>query len=333
MSDIEKSFNYLHDNIPQWFQDVAAVEEKIVKMQSELAKVPVSRSPPMKRKTGSVESIRGLDAIREEPGSSTAAHSSPFTSRKRKTPSVLSGQASGPSKYRSRTMVVVYYDGQIQKSFETLVRAIGTGRNMLRKGKMAAKMDEMAALAGSDDDDDDDDDDDAVMSKIGYRHRTGLSSMRTRAAMMRSGRGPNNSNSTPVGLFDSTDKALEQAQGLCERAAHQSLREGDCRKELDGVRKHFEEVLETAKKEVTKYAERKEKEAQQAAQQELIVKLQTPIPAPVPESKAILPAEIRPATGTTPTTTKVVDIEVDDEEDDEDDIDFVMPPIRLTSRV
>lgn len=326
MSDVEKSFTFLHDNIPQWFKNVAEIEEKIVSMQNELSKVPMSqRSMPMKRKTGSVESIRDLDAIIEDP-STSASQPSPFATRKRKTPSVLSGQASGPTKFRSRTMVVVYYDGQIQKSFEQLVRAIGTGRNMLRKGKMAAKMKAMTALADSDNDDDDDDG--AIMSKIGYRHRAGLSSMRTRhAAMLRGDMG--NSTSTPVELFDTTDKTLELAQGLCEKGAHQSLRDGDCRKELDGVRKHFEEALQVAKKEIAKYAARKE-EGQAAQQEEPAKSTPTPV-SPPPEPKKIIPSTI-PTVGTVHTTSKVVDIEVDDDEED-GDMDFVMPPIRLTSRV
>lgn len=328
MSDIEKSFTFLHDSIPQWFKDITEIEEKVAKMQSELAKVPVSRSPPMKRRTGSVESIRDLDAILEEEGSSSAAQQSPFVSRKRKTPSVLSGRQSGPAKFRSRTMIVVHYDGQIQKSFEQLVRAVGTGRNMLRKGKMAAKMDAMAALAESDDDEDENDD--AVMSKIGYRHRTGLSSMRTRAAMFQGNTNNNNSTTTPVELFDSTDKTLELAQSLCERAAHQSLRDGDCRKELENVRTHFEEILDTATKEVTKYAARKEEE-QRKAQPESKAELSPPTPALTPEPKKQLPTEIQLTAGAMHTTSKVVDIEIDDDEE-EDDMDFVMPPIRLTSR-
>lgn len=329
MSDTEKSFTYLHDNIPQWLKNITEIEEKVAHMQSEMAKVPVSRSPLMKRKTGSVESIRDLDAILEDPSSSTAAQQSPFATRKRKTPSILSAHASGPTKYRSRMMIIVQYDGQIQKQFESLVRCIGTGRNMLRKGKMAAKMEALAELAGSSDESEGDDDN-LVMSKIGYRHRGGLSSMRSRPGMRGLGARPG-SNASPEAVYDSTDKALELAQGLCERAAHQSLRDGECRKEMDGVRRHFEEVLQTASKEVEKYKARKEKEAEQAAAkaQEEIVESPTPTFTPMDVEPKPTPPVIRATTATAPTTTKAVDIEIDDESEDDD---FVMPPIRLTSR-
>ncbi|KAJ4301432.1 hypothetical protein N0V90_003524 [Kalmusia sp. IMI 367209] len=328
MTDIEKSFTYLHDNIPQWLKNVSEIESKIIAMQSELAKVPVSRSLPMKRRTGSIESIRDLDAIREEPESSGGAHQSEPTTRKRKTPSALSGQQSGFMKMRSRTMIVVNYDGQIQCAFEQLVRAIGTGRNMLRKGKMAAKMDAMATLANSSDEEDGND---VIMSRIGYRHRAGLSSMRSPAAMLRM---TENNTSTPVERFDTADKALEQAQALCERAAHQSLREGDCRKELDGVRGHFEEVQAVAKSEVARYAAQKlvamEKERQEAADLGSKPGKRTTIPVPDLE-KEITPTTISPAIGTY-STSRVVDIEIDDDED-ADEMNFVMPPIRLTSRI
>ncbi|KAF2188175.1 hypothetical protein K469DRAFT_703637 [Zopfia rhizophila CBS 207.26] len=329
MSDIEKSFTFLHENIPSWLKNLTEIEEKVKNMQNEIAKVPVSRSPPMKRKTGSVESIRDLGAIMEEASASAVAHQGPsVANRKRKTASVLSGNASGPSKYRSRTMIIVYYDGQIQKAFETLVRSIGTGRNMLRKGKMAAKMEALTELAGSDDDDDGDDAD-PVMSKIGYRHRAGLSSIHaTRArATIRGLRGGSSTSTSPE-MFDSTDKALENAQGLCERAAHQSLRDGNCRKELEGVRKHFKDVMEKAATETAKYSARKEVSKEEPKVETSL----SPMEMDHPRPSSIPVADIRPIPVVTPiVSSKPMDIEVDDDEDD--DADFVMPPIRLTSRV
>lgn len=335
MNDIEKAFSFLHDNIPQWLGNAAEIERKIVAMQSELSKIPVSRSLPFKKRTGSIESIRDLDAIRERPETQSAEAEAeaiqpePIT-RKRKEPSLLSEQQSVPTKLRSRTMIVVNYDGHIQTAFEQLVRAIGTGRNMLRKGKMAAKLEAMAALAGSSDDDDDDDDSNAIMSKIGYRHRAGLSSMRTRGMMRMS-----DPAGTPTERFDTADKALEESQALCERAAHQSLREGDCRKELNAVRKHFDQVAEIAKGQVARYVSQrlvaKEKEQQMAATLEANLERRSANPLP-PVEKERVPTVALPATRIY-TNSKVVDIEIDDEEEDSEDINFVMPPIRLTSRV
>lgn len=326
MGDSQTSFAFLHDNIPRWLDNVADIDAKIVAMQSELSRMPVSRSLPMKKRSGSVESIRDLDAIREEPDTSaTGAHQSEPNGRKRKDPSLLSGQQSGPSKLRSRAMVVVTYDGKIQASFEQLVRAIGTGRNMLRKGKMTAKLDAMAAMAGSSSDDDDDECH-AVMSKIGYRHRA-LPSMRARGVM----RMTVTTSNTPVERFDSADKALEEAQALCERAAHRSLREGDCRKELGGVRRFFNEVAELARTEVAQYAAQKLESGGKQPTQGLLPDSIPPKPSLIPHvHKELIPTIISPVIGTN-NISKVIDIEIDDEEDS-DSGSLIMPPVRLTSR-
>lgn len=340
--DIEKAFTFLHDDIPSWYTTLTEIEEKLARMQTEMAKVPVAKAPPMRKKTGSIESIRDLDIIREDSAAPPSSQPTPFASRKRKTTSVASGHASGPIKYRSRNMIIVQYDGEIQKQFESLVRSIGTGRNMLRKGKMAAKLDALADLAGSDDDSEgSEDDDEQVISKIGYRHRAGLSSMRARAFMGASA-APAPNTKTPPELFESTDKLLEQAQGLCEKAAHQSLRDGDCKKELADVRKYCKDVRETSVTEVAKCKARKEKEAEEAknkphkkhADTEVSTTATTPEPTvstmTMFEAKPSMP-NIKSAPPTIIPTSKGLDIEIDDNEDD-DDTSFVMPPIRLTSR-
>lgn len=348
MSDIEKSFKFLHDNIPQWLQDITSIEDSVTAMQDEVVKVPMSLHPFPKRATESMESIRPdiVDAVERGAALLHGQQTEPAENRKRKTLSVLSGPGSGPSRYRSRTMIIVTYDGDMQKSFELLVRAIGTGRNMLRKAKMEAKMNELAALAGSSEDEDeaDEDEDEAIMAKISHRPR--MSSMRVRAAARSGGQlggGGGGGASAPVALFDTTDKTLEHAQSLCEKAAHLTLRDGDCRKELEGVRKSFTDVLEIAKTEVTKCNAIRLQEPQIVRSQDSpdttvssaeppykrhFPQISMPPPKPQVEPKDTLPSI---PTSTPPIAPKIMDIEVDDEEDD-DDLDFVMPPVRLTSR-
>jgi hypothetical protein len=127
MSDIEKSFTFLHDNIPQWLQDLVELEKTVAAMQESVVKAPVSVSPFAKQTTESIESIKHdrMVAIAEDAAPSPAPRTDPLATRKRKTHSVLSGRGSAPARYR-RAMVVVDYDGDMQKSFELLVRAIGT---------------------------------------------------------------------------------------------------------------------------------------------------------------------------------------------------------------
>ncbi|OAL04047.1 hypothetical protein IQ06DRAFT_291668 [Phaeosphaeriaceae sp. SRC1lsM3a] len=336
MSDVEKSFAFLNDNIPQWLQDITGLEEKVAAMQEDVIRAPVLASPFPKRRTDSIESIKHdrMGAIKEEAAPSQSGQTDPTAGRKRKTMSIQSGRASGPSRYRPRTMVVVKYDGDMQKSFELLVRAIGTGRNMLRKAKMEAKMNELAALAGPSDDEDeaDDDEDEAILAKVSYRPH--MSSMRTRQQ-------PSSGAITPAAIFDTTDKTLEHAQVLCEKAAHVLLRDGDCRTELGGMRKNFSDVLETAKIEVTKCTAARTQEPQSVASHdsaETTTSIAEPsykkhfpqlsrLP-PEPQQKTMLPSA--PLLVAPTNSSKVMEIEVDDDDDD-DEPDFVMP-VRFTSR-
>lgn len=327
MSDIEKSFAYLHDNIPPWLKSLSEIEDKIAIMQKEISKVPVS---PMKRKTVSVESIRDLDDILDASKSPVQA----LQSQRRN--DITSASPSTMARNRSRAMmIIVYYDGQIQKEFEQLVRNIGTGRNLLRKGKMAARAAALAELESSSSDASDNEDMDDIRSKIQYRRRAGLSSMRARPSARTQNNATSN-NSTPESLFEAADKKLEDAQALCERAAHQSLREGDCRKELDGMRKHFQHVLDSATTEVAKHKARREQEAAKRASTEAKRLSATSTSSPrSPSSQMDLDIKpvvsVKPSTPALQVTTQSVDIEIDDNDDDED-LDFVMPPVRLTSR-
>lgn len=322
-------------------------------MQDEISRVPASQSPFAKGKTGSMESIRPekLDVVAEESTPSNITPINPLGSRKRKSPSVTSGRASGPIRYRPRTMVVVNYDGDMQKSFELLVRGLATGRNMLRKAKMEARMAEMAAIAGSSESegDDDEEEEENIMSKISYRPR--MTSLRVRAAAARAGGrgGMSSGPAPPAELFETTDKTLEQAQELCEKSAHLALREGDCRTELKLVRTHFENVLSTAKTEVIKCAATRTQPPQitqdrdtsdtSVSSMEPSYKRHFPnisTPKQKPESEAKLEpvttqSTFRAPMATTITAPKTLDIEVDDDDEDED-TDYVMPPVRFTSR-
>lgn len=344
MSDIERSFTFLHDNIPQWLQDIARVEERVTAMQNENERIAISHSP-FGKQTASNASIRPekLDVIDEVAAPASGSPTDGLGSRKRSL-SVSSGHVSGSSRHRPRTMVVVKYDGDMQKSFELLVRAIGTGRHMLRKAKMEAKMNEMAALAESSDDEDDvdeDEEEDVSLSRVNYRAR--MSSLRARSAARRSGRlGVSSGVATPAELFDMTDKTLEQAQELSEKAAHLILREGDCRKELEAVQQHFASLLETAKTEVAKCNARKssqdppELQAHETSDTSLSsieaeipsYKKNTPPQTSLPGPESDAQSKSDPNASMPP---KIVDIEVDDDDDDEDD--FVLPPVRLTSRL
>lgn len=153
-----------------------------------------------------------------------------LSQRKRKTASVCSDRQSGPLKYRSRSMVVVYYDGEIQKRFEDIVRAIGSKRNSLRKGRTAAQVYELAPSMTGGNDTADGERNAAHQPRLAYRT----------ARMRQSPRGGKSIEGLEA--YDKLDAYLEKAQAQCERAAHQVLRDGDCGMEIHVAKERFTEA-------------------------------------------------------------------------------------------
>ncbi len=77
--------------------------------------------------------------------------------------------------------------------------------------------------------------------------------------------GPDFGDDDKQSTFDEADKDLEITQSLCEVAAHQFLRDGDCRVEIEGMRKKFENCRAIAKREVERL---KEEEAREQKEEE-----------------------------------------------------------------
>jgi hypothetical protein len=149
-------FEYISNNVPSWISTLEALEVSVQEKQAELSRIPV---PVRKlKKVGSNESLRPLSNS-DEGGNLESMASAPqqadmadppttedlaINRRKRKTTSIASN-ASLPTKFRSRSMIMVYYDSEIQKSFEQLVRNIGTARNNIRRARMANRMEAVSS--------------------------------------------------------------------------------------------------------------------------------------------------------------------------------------------
>ncbi|CAD6448480.1 07ccb300-9706-4137-9678-5f04e468e32c [Sclerotinia trifoliorum] len=88
----------------------------------------------------------------------------PAILRKRKTESLASGTSQAP-RYRTRSMIIVYYDSAVQTAFEELVKFVSGNRNAMRKGKMAAKMAEMRRAAEMEAEEESDDESESEASK------------------------------------------------------------------------------------------------------------------------------------------------------------------------
>ncbi|CAK7213321.1 hypothetical protein SEUCBS140593_001799 [Sporothrix eucalyptigena] len=255
--------------------------------------------------------------------------------RTKRTDSVVS--AEGAPKYRTRSMIIVYYDSYVQSFFEELVKFVSAQRNMMRKAKMAAKVAHIKRMAelempttgdtmaveppqvssgsnsGSDspadklvvDMDDSpiavgpkleiDDtpapatttemtttassglptdltaDSEGGLPKLNYRRTLNMRSPGMMAAgrpmyLRASGREGYLSRTTgglggakgmsltgtpqPPDVFDELDRGLEYVQSMCEHAAHQFLRDGDCNEEIANIKRRLSETKEQADREM-----------------------------------------------------------------------------------
>ncbi|KAI2617571.1 hypothetical protein GGS26DRAFT_406822 [Hypomontagnella submonticulosa] len=211
------------------------------------------------------------------------------TLRKRqKTDSMVSNE-NNVSRYRSRNMIIVYYDSYVQSFFEELVKFVSMQRNSMRRAKMAAKVAHIRRLAELEIPDDDDDDgvggggsgelkpsnsliaadpnpaaseskpDELEPPKLQYistrrmgprNLAAGRMSMRVSQCGLNGGLGSLQDGRRDV--WEELDKSLEFVQGMCEHGAHQFLRDGDCSDEIDKIKIRLAQTKVAADKELAR---------------------------------------------------------------------------------
>lgn len=241
------------------------------------------------------------------------------------TESMLTGD--GPalaSKYRSKSLVIVYYDSYVQSFFEEVVKFVSASRNLMRKAKMAAKVAEIKRMAelempedsseGSDEDfgngiaslcppqlsppveqpdvaaemngqgldntADTESDHCAAKTKLvnGNANNTTPTSFTLNRISTSQNNGKGSSIPSPLlsgpfrpsmaawsslsqngkhaetkqnpSILDELDKSLELIQSMCEHAAHQFLRYGDCSDEIVNIKERMMMTKATSDKEL-----------------------------------------------------------------------------------
>lgn len=234
--------------------------------------------------------------------------------RNRRSNSLMSADAiAAANKYRTRSMIIVYYDSYVQSFFEELVKFVSASRNMMRKAKMAAKVAKIRRLADLEmpELDSKPSGGDAVGKETAADKALGTgiieaadtsgpdpeialpmaytSSRQMRASARMSGR-PSyprmggraaaymGSPQAPD-VYDELDKGLEFIQSTCEHAAHQFLRDGECTEEIEKVKRRLSETKEIADREM----ERVKKE-----QPEILKELDEP-----PKTRMLRPQSMR----------------------------------------
>ncbi|KAK4071821.1 hypothetical protein Purlil1_13298 [Purpureocillium lilacinum] len=208
----------LTNDIPDWQRRLDDLSGQIDRRQAELAA------------TGG-----------EQPNASSAR--APGRTRRGRQYSAMASAEQPPTTYRTRSMIIVYYDSYVQAFFDELVRFVSTSRNLMRKARMAARVAEIKRMAEMEvpDDDNSPGDDDSVsdgLPSLRYMSTRRLEPMST----SRHGRPPD--------IFETLDKSLEFVQCTCEHGAHQFLRDADCEEEIKKIRARMSEVLVASKREM-----------------------------------------------------------------------------------
>ncbi|KAI0013079.1 hypothetical protein F4779DRAFT_475439 [Xylariaceae sp. FL0662B] len=309
-----ESLKSLTANVPDWLKRLEDLNGQIEQRQRDLAHLPENQSSSRSVKNrGSTESLKpkgdgdaavplvdiGADAT-PSPAPGDAAQqkggavppSSPAAAQRRaratirkrqKTDSMASAENAVP-KYRSRNMIIVYYDSYVQSFFEELVKFVSAQRNLMRKAKMAAKVAQIKRLAELEMPDDEDDDGDELKPgdnliaadpktiapapksggpeelrlqfrstrQMGYASRN-MPPGRINVRGLRSGLGGGGGGlGLPGDIWEELDKGLEFVQGMCEHGAHQFLRDGECSEEIEKIKVRLAQTREAAEKELAR---------------------------------------------------------------------------------
>lgn len=266
-------FEDLASSIPRWIAELGEItrnatvrqRQYLLEHQESDCVIP-PRSPCRKKsKSSSLASAeshtaakRSAEILRPQLPYLTDSDALRLDQRQRKTVSALSGCQSGPVKYRSSGLIVIYYDADIQKRFEQVVRSISTGRNELRKGKMGMTVAALSRSGSSSSSDGSSDGEE--FSPSSFKIRLSRSSRAIPSTFKRD---------DGTQCFDRIDGHLDRGISLCERAAHQILRDGDCEAEMVKVYAALneglvvvQEKIPTLRKQAEKAAHRRRKSAE-----------------------------------------------------------------------
>lgn len=143
-----------NDPLPQSNADIAAERAAAAAAGAAAAKANTEQpSPPSPSGSQSPSALQRQTSQMRAAGQARARAA---LRKRQRTGSVLSAEGA-PPKYRTRSMIIVYYDSYVQMFFEELVKFVSAGRNMMRKAKMAAKVAQIKRLAELESPDDEDD--------------------------------------------------------------------------------------------------------------------------------------------------------------------------------
>ncbi|KAJ6102417.1 hypothetical protein N7486_004844 [Penicillium sp. IBT 16267x] len=305
------AFTHLQTNLPAWITRVSELAAHTSAKHAEYSEAYRKHSKPKSRhrKHSSVYSIHTDELVpiaqQKAPGPETATVNTSMC-KEEKAPAQQAGRKRGTDEAPSidsnerydfvstRHNVIIDYDGHTQKVLEQIVKDIGIARNNIRRGRLSLMPPRIGVRSN-------------ILSRTagGATAESPIASLAcvrsTRTATGLVGVTGTSNGISKVSPFDFSDKQLELAYSLCETAAFQVLRCGDCGTELDGVEEKFKMLLEMATKEVARLQEEKKKQEEE----------EEPRPPPQTAAAARL-ARIAAFSANKPSTAPTGTIEVDD---------------------
>ncbi|WPH04610.1 Hypothetical protein R9X50_00750200 [Acrodontium crateriforme] len=321
-NDALQSITTLLDTVPAWIADL----EKLAKETTDRRTDALSRtrladdSSPRKQKPTINVSVRSQDSTSVRSARRNNLSSPTWPSHcKQKTSSLASGDDHNASVAKPKTTVPVYYDGDVQKQFERIVRAIGSNRNALRRGKMCVKVDALSR-SGSTSSNKSTSSTEPSLPTYNSLDPKAFRGRRTERSIFGFDDGTK--------PFDQIDSFLEKGQAFCEKAAHQILRDGTCSTEIRNATAQFAQAIKAAEIELPVLKHRSEKAAerrQRSAERRQTATVSEPKLQPItweslPDLLSSQPTDIR--------------LEVDDSlvDDDSEDDCIDLPVLVLPTR-
>lgn len=284
-------FTHVTENVPSWIERVSALAKHCAQKHAEFAeeyKKLAHTITPRRRKNSSVHSIHSSAASR-------AGVSGTQSARRRKRDLDEASRVSGELNQvlRNRHRLVIHYDGHTQKELEQFTRDLGIARNNIRKGRITEMMRNPSSGL------------DIVPSAMSSSAL--LARSQQNQALAQSAQGGERQEN----VFDSVDKQLEAVQNLCETAAHQFLRCGDCSREFEQVQEKLYSIRDSAQDALQRFQEARAKEpppSEETNAESLVEKIKI-------KNERSAPSEITPAMPAPASkATNGMSIEVDDAE-------------------
>jgi hypothetical protein len=255
------SFGHLVEHVPRWQEQLSTLTAhaaaKNAEFAAEYARV-VSRIRPKRIKSPSMQSIHSskdrsirlsqIDPLDEatlptppkpidiDPLEAGNKYLYAQAQRKRKPGSSIRSGASGPQKFRSKKQVIVYYDSELQNTLESMVKALSVARNNLRLGRNALNASrgfQLPTLTRRFDAN--------TLTPSMENMRAHSGNLSVKYSLRSSSQAPSSGDEA---CFTDVDHMLEHVQGLYETAAHQFLRDGDCKSELESARSQLNSIFD-----------------------------------------------------------------------------------------